>query len=567
MREHQIVITLKPEQFLQVQKLAKNAGAKSMGMFVRQKLLMALGIEAAAAQPASNAADIEPLVGELKRLHTELREFVNESLAMYSEGLINGSLGTPVTDQASVLVADPSPKITAPQPASMDVKAPEPHQDSLKAQQTPLSPRQQQEAHSQTPQDSTRPTPLQQDLPPQSPNAPVPSQKSFPQAFIDAKPAPPVMPIEDPENNYYEPENPALEETSLENAEEQPVEKLYEDEPIAHELDKYGSEGQAEYENEQHLDHETVQPNGANMDSEETFNDVSYAELAAEIAESGNTPLEEPYANEIPAPAATDASDADPSMLNDDMESTANKTFAISPRLGPIEHGVPDSQTALPQTPSFRTVERKKPTLPISTPPAVPSDEIRNDDNDPAAIRSSLARGVGQKPSVPMRQQPKRDPLAELLSDEDFEKQQKPAPRVTPNNDPEQTEDESDETFDIPLSLMQRRRTLEEMNKDVPADNPPTDRNINEQQSTSGQTTNKQTNLNSNSADNDQTTSTAHPHHSRIQAAETNLSSPEEKPQSTAAQGSTPAPPSWTPLENPDEDTPLSGGPPPKKRQ
>jgi hypothetical protein len=310
-----------------------------------------------------------------------------------------------------------------------------------------------------------------------------------------------------------------------------------------------------------------VQPNGTNMDSEEAYNDVSYAELAAEIAESGNTPLEEPYGKEIPAPAATDANDADPSMLNDDMESTANKTFAISPRLGPIEPGVPDSQTALPQTPSFRTVERKKPTLPISTPPAVPSDEIRNEDNDPAAIRSSLAPGAGQRPSVPMRQQPKRDPLAELLSDEDFEKQQKPAPRVTPNNDPDQTEDESDETFDIPLSLMQRRRTLEEMNKDVPADNPQTDRNINEQQSTSGQTTNKLTNLNSNSANNDQTTSTAHPHHSRIHAAETNLSSPEEKPQSTAAQGSTPAPQSWTPLENPDEDTPLSGGPPPKKRQ
>ncbi|MBX9689134.1 MAG: hypothetical protein K2X27_20665 [Candidatus Obscuribacterales bacterium] len=82
MREHQIVITLKPEQFLQVQKLARNAGAKSMGLFVRQQLLAALGIEGKIAPEPE--ADIEPVLGELKRLHLELKEFVAETLSAYS---------------------------------------------------------------------------------------------------------------------------------------------------------------------------------------------------------------------------------------------------------------------------------------------------------------------------------------------------------------------------------------------------------------------------------------------------------------------------------------------------
>jgi hypothetical protein len=90
MREHQIVITLKPEQFLQVQKLARSAGAKSMGMFVRQQLLAALGIEGQQAEGLAQATapaeqrDLEPVVGELKRLHGELREFVAEALSAYS---------------------------------------------------------------------------------------------------------------------------------------------------------------------------------------------------------------------------------------------------------------------------------------------------------------------------------------------------------------------------------------------------------------------------------------------------------------------------------------------------
>lgn len=85
MREHQIVITLKPDQFLEVQRLARAANSKSMGVFVRQRLLAALGIEgAAAADPNASNVDVEAILGDLKRVHSELKSFVAESLSPYS---------------------------------------------------------------------------------------------------------------------------------------------------------------------------------------------------------------------------------------------------------------------------------------------------------------------------------------------------------------------------------------------------------------------------------------------------------------------------------------------------
>ena len=86
MREHQIVITLKPEQFLEVQRLARAANAKSMGIFVRQKLLAALGIEGSLqVDQQQSKADLEPVVGQMKRLHSELKMFVAESLSIYNQ--------------------------------------------------------------------------------------------------------------------------------------------------------------------------------------------------------------------------------------------------------------------------------------------------------------------------------------------------------------------------------------------------------------------------------------------------------------------------------------------------
>ena len=84
MREHQIVITLKPEQFAQIQQMSKAAGAKTMGIFVRKTLLAALEIEGikptlgASASPAP--IDDASLLVDLQRMHSELRDLISESL-------------------------------------------------------------------------------------------------------------------------------------------------------------------------------------------------------------------------------------------------------------------------------------------------------------------------------------------------------------------------------------------------------------------------------------------------------------------------------------------------------
>lgn len=87
MREHQIVISLKPEQFQEVQKQARAAGAQSVGAFVRQNLLHFLGLEEA--DSPKKASQIAPAVladpdwkfiaGELRRLHHELKVLASEA--------------------------------------------------------------------------------------------------------------------------------------------------------------------------------------------------------------------------------------------------------------------------------------------------------------------------------------------------------------------------------------------------------------------------------------------------------------------------------------------------------
>lgn len=87
MREHQIVISLKPEQFQEVQKQARAAGAQSVGAFVRQNLLHFLGLEEAdSAKKGSQIAtavqadpDWRLIAGELRRLHRELKVLASEA--------------------------------------------------------------------------------------------------------------------------------------------------------------------------------------------------------------------------------------------------------------------------------------------------------------------------------------------------------------------------------------------------------------------------------------------------------------------------------------------------------
>lgn len=118
MREHQIIITLKPEQFLQVQRLARMAGAKSMGVFVRQKLLAALGIEGELEGDNRNI-DLQPSISELKRLHSELRGFVAESLAMY---MSESHAGEPVESDPHSMFSANNPLILTDSQESEDLE-------------------------------------------------------------------------------------------------------------------------------------------------------------------------------------------------------------------------------------------------------------------------------------------------------------------------------------------------------------------------------------------------------------------------------------------------------------
>lgn len=83
MREHQIVINLKPEQFEELQRMARAAGSKSVNLFVRQKLISTLGLAGPGngSPDESDAPDLKQLTGELRRLHRELQIFVADSLS------------------------------------------------------------------------------------------------------------------------------------------------------------------------------------------------------------------------------------------------------------------------------------------------------------------------------------------------------------------------------------------------------------------------------------------------------------------------------------------------------
>ena len=101
MREHQIVISLKPDQLKEVQRLARAANAGSLSVFVRQSLLGALGIEPT--QTINNAVDsttLAPVVNELRRLHGELKSFAAESLSTFTPSLSTSSQSTPTLGQS-----------------------------------------------------------------------------------------------------------------------------------------------------------------------------------------------------------------------------------------------------------------------------------------------------------------------------------------------------------------------------------------------------------------------------------------------------------------------------------
>jgi hypothetical protein len=92
MREHQITITLQAEQFQEIQRLARTAGARSVGTYAREKLLAAVGLNLGTTNlKATRAQDLTSVTGELKRLHRELQIFIAESLSAKDYGyVVNG---------------------------------------------------------------------------------------------------------------------------------------------------------------------------------------------------------------------------------------------------------------------------------------------------------------------------------------------------------------------------------------------------------------------------------------------------------------------------------------------
>lgn len=81
MREHQIVISLKADQYQQVQQMARASGSGSVGTFIRQRLLAALGLvnQEHSPEAESSGPSWRRISGELKRLHRELQVFIAES--------------------------------------------------------------------------------------------------------------------------------------------------------------------------------------------------------------------------------------------------------------------------------------------------------------------------------------------------------------------------------------------------------------------------------------------------------------------------------------------------------
>jgi hypothetical protein len=103
MREHQIVVNLKVEQFEQLQKLARERGFKSVSAFVKQKVLeLAMGIDSTDGQNQPSAEQVSlaaaPVLADLDRIHNELKSFLDE-LAGPTE-LPNSAIGASASLQS-----------------------------------------------------------------------------------------------------------------------------------------------------------------------------------------------------------------------------------------------------------------------------------------------------------------------------------------------------------------------------------------------------------------------------------------------------------------------------------
>lgn len=493
-----------------------------MGMFVRQKLLSALGIDGQA--PASPSTDIEPVIGELKRLHTELKEFVAESLAMYSS-----EFGT--------IQIQIDPGFDPSEAPGADVMA-----------------------FSVSDPDENADCDPQQDIETTNTNPPFTTE-----AHRDEELAPPSVPDE----LSHEAPAPTY---SAAQTDPEPASDESPDEASA--------------------DDESSDPVAAFQDSMEGLANKTFA-ISPRLGPIGKGGLknfvfptyrpdteQSPHAPD-PAPG-TDQSTEDPGPdLSPDPRSEQPSS---TPAVNPTATKPPPAQTSA-QNPSSNSA----PTSP-STPKSVsPTNAAQSPSPKPASIpapaqtSSQSAIPAPQKPGQPLppltkapftgkhtdsntsgnnpHTQAKRDPLADLLDPSDLASSKAKPSQPALKAELEGEEEEDDETFDIPLAILARRKQMEEENQTAPEE-----QNLSQSQ-TAPSSVNSDPPLISKKPTHRRARPEEKPESELSSDSDSNSSAQAREPKLALPQSDTDNQTGTPPLDNRDDQDPFSGGPPPKKRQ
>jgi hypothetical protein len=91
MREHQIIINLKPEHYQELERLSRVAGSRSVSIFVKERILASLGIvNSTSSANISAGSNLPAVTADIRRLHRDLQVFVAESLSGKDFGYVSG---------------------------------------------------------------------------------------------------------------------------------------------------------------------------------------------------------------------------------------------------------------------------------------------------------------------------------------------------------------------------------------------------------------------------------------------------------------------------------------------
>lgn len=104
MREHQIIINLKPEHYQELERLSRASGARSVSVFVKERMLASLGIGgSSSSMTVPGTLNVASVTADIRRLHRDLQVFVAESLSGKDFGYTPASVeGEPLTPGAEL---------------------------------------------------------------------------------------------------------------------------------------------------------------------------------------------------------------------------------------------------------------------------------------------------------------------------------------------------------------------------------------------------------------------------------------------------------------------------------